>query len=195
MLSRAGLWADEGGCYWLNPTDPSVLNWIASIVNELKAMGFNEVVLDDFRFPASDKYIFNGDKEAALLDAANTLLEKCGSSTFTLSFCVSNPAFPLPEGRCRLYLKNVDAQSVGAKVSQVTISDPTIRLAFMSETNDTRFDEYSVLRPIDVAEMLEAQKAEAKAKADAQGTSSNNDPVKPSAPAIATTPPTVGAVG
>ena len=195
MLSRAGLWADEGGCYWLNPTDPSVLNWIASIVNELKAMGFNEVVLDDFRFPASDKYIFNGDKEAALLDAANTLLEKCGSSTFTLSFCVSNPAFPLPEGRCRLYLKNVDAQSVGAKVSQVTISDPTIRLAFMSETNDTRFDEYSVLRPIDVAEMLEAQKAEAKAKADAQGTSSNNDPVKPSAPAIATTPPTDGAVG
>ena len=51
-LPRAGgngaLWLDQSGpCYWLNPTDPNVINWIASIIMELKEMGFNEVVLAD----------------------------------------------------------------------------------------------------------------------------------------------------
>lgn len=160
MLSRAGLWADDGGCYWLNPTDSSALGWITSVVLELKNMGFNEVLLGDFRFPASDKYIFSGDKDEALLSAANTLLASCSSDTFTLSFSVSSAAFPLPEGRCRMYLEGVDAKDVGARISQVTIDNAEVRLVFVAETNDTRFDEYGVLRPLSSSEVLEAQKAD-----------------------------------
>ncbi len=198
MLSKAGLWADEGGCYWLDPTNSSVLNWITSIVNELKNIGFHEVVLTDFRFPTSDKYIFNGDKTEALNSAAATLMKNCGSDTFTLSFCVTDTAFTLPEGRCRMYLEGVSADSVGVKVSQISLEDPEIRLVFVAETNDTRYNDYSVLRPIDVADMLEAQKAEARAKAAANGTTANTNTGTSSTattPSAAASETTSGAVG
>lgn len=158
MLSRAGLWMDPGGMYWLDPTSPTVTNWVASIVLELKELGFNEVLLDNFRFPASDQYIFNGDKPAALQTAAQTLMSACGSSNFVLSFCVEDPTFTLPEGRCRMYLSGVDAANIGQKASLVTFEEPEIRLVFLSETGDTRFNSHSVLRSLNVAEEVEAQK-------------------------------------
>ena len=158
MLSRAGLWSDTGGYYWLDPSNPTTTNWITSIVLELKEMGFDEVVLDNFCFPASDKYIFNGDKPAALATAAQTLMSTCGSDKFVLSFVVQDPTFSLPEGRCRMYLSGVDAGTIGQKASQATFEDTDIRLVFLSESGDTRFDQFSVLRAITVAEEVEARK-------------------------------------
>ncbi|MCI7808877.1 putative glycoside hydrolase [bacterium] len=158
MLSRAGLWMDQGGMYWLDPTNATATTWIASVVLELKEMGFDEVLLADFCFPNSDKYIFNGDKDAALQQAAATLMSSCGAENFTLSFCVDNAAFPLPEGRCRLYMEGVDAGGIQAKASQVTFDDPEIRLVFLSENGDTRYDQYGVLRSLYVAEEVEARK-------------------------------------
>ena len=160
MLSRAGLWLDPDGYFWLNPTDSATTNWITSVVLELKEMGFDEVLLADFRFPDSDKYIFNGDKDAALQEAAAKLMSTCGSSDFTLSFGVDNPAFQLPEGRSRIYLENVDAANVEAQAAKVKVDDPKVQLVFMAATNDTRFDSYSVIRSLNAAEVLEAQKAE-----------------------------------
>ena len=162
MTNRKGLWADSGGCYWLNPTDSSVLNWVASVVLEVKALGFNEVVLTDFCFPATDKILFSGDKDAAIQDAAKKLMSMCGTDTFTLSFAVSSAAFPLPEGRSRIYLENVGATEVAGKVSQYTGENPEIYLVFVASTNDTRYNDYSVLRPISVSDVLEAQKNERK---------------------------------
>ena len=92
MLSRAGLWLDQG-YFWLDPTNATTLTWITSVVLELKEMGFNEVMLADFRFPNSDQYIFDGDKDAALQDAASKLMGTCGGDNFTLSFGVADPAF------------------------------------------------------------------------------------------------------
>ena len=165
------LWSDDGGYYWLDPTNTAALSWIASIVNEIKGMGFNEVVLADFRFPSGDKYTFTGDKEAALVAAANTLLTQCGSSTFTLSFSVATPSFPLPDGRCRIYLEGVDAKDVAAQASKVTIEDSDVRLVFIATTNDTRFNDYGVMRPLSVAEVMEAQKAEQKENGDSGSSS------------------------
>lgn len=158
MLSRAGLWMDEGGMYWLDPTNASVTSWISSVVMELRSMGFNEVLLSNFYFPNSTQYIFNGDKTAALQSAANTLISTCGASDFVLSFETNDPTFPLPDGRCRMYLSNVDASTIAQKVSQVTFEDPEVRLVFLCETGDTRYDEYSVLRSLNVAEEVEARK-------------------------------------
>lgn len=163
MLSRAGLWADSGGCYWLDPTNAGVLSWISSIVNELRDRGINEVVLTDFCFPDSDKYIFDGDKDAALQSAAATLMKNCATtSSFTLSFSVNSAAFPLQEGRSRIYLENVEPGSIGAKVAQTEMEEPEIYLVFIAATNDTRYDQYGILRPITVADVLEAQKGNAK---------------------------------
>lgn len=158
MLSKAGLWMDEGGMYWLDPTSASTITWISSVVLELKEMGFDEVLLDNFRFPVSDKYIFSGDKAAALQTAATKIVEACASSKFVISFGVDDPTFSLPGERCRLYLSNVDAGSVGAKFAQATVEDPEIRVVFLSETGDTRYDKYSVLRSLNVSEEVEARK-------------------------------------
>ena len=49
VKSRIGLWMDSGGCYWLDPTSANTLGWITSVVNEVRGLGFNEVVLDNFR--------------------------------------------------------------------------------------------------------------------------------------------------
>lgn len=162
MTNRKGLWADSGGCYWLNPTDASVLNWVASVVLELKALGFKEVVLTDFCFPNTDKILFSDDRDTAIQEAAKKLMTMCGSDTFTLSFASSSAAFPLPEGRTRIYLENVSATDVTAKAGQYKGENPEIYLVFVAATNDTRFNDYSVLRPISVSDVLEAQKNERK---------------------------------
>lgn len=159
MLSRAGLWMDPGGMFWLDPTNATATSWIASVVLELKGMGFKEVVLDDFCFPDSNQYIFNGDKDAALINAAATLMSACTAEDFVLSFCVDNAAFPIPDGRSRLYLRNVGASAIDMYVSQTAFEEKEIRLVFLSETGDTRYDEYSVIRSLEVAEEVEARKA------------------------------------
>ncbi len=160
MLSRAGLWMDEGGMFWLDPTNATTTSWITSVVLELKDLGFDEVLLDDFCFPDSTAYIFSGDKDAALQSAAATLMSTCASDNFTLSFCTDNAAFPLPEGRSRLYLDNIGAANIGNSVAKVTFEEPEIRLVFLADNGDTRYDEYSVLRTLEVAEEVEARKAE-----------------------------------
>ena len=161
MKNRAGLWMDSGGCFWMDPTSANTLGWITSIVNEIRDLGFNEIVLDNFRFPAeTDKYIFTGDMDEAITNAATTLMASCASDSFVVSFCAATPAFPLPDGRSRLYLSNVSAQDVAAQAAQVTFENPEARLVFLCDTNDTRFDAYGVLRPLSVSEGLEAQKAD-----------------------------------
>lgn len=158
-----GLWPDEGHCYWLDPTKESTINWIVSIIKEIKNMGFDEVVLTDFRFPDTENIRFNGDKDAALVDAANQLIAQCGSKDFTVSFEVSNYAFALPEERTRMYVENISATNVSMVASKVAeiIPDPQIRLVFIAETNDTRFNAYGCLRPISQSAAMEAQKAAA----------------------------------
>ena len=153
MKSRAGLWMD--------PTSANTIGWVTSIVNEIRNLGFNEVVLDNFRFPAeTDKYIFQGDMDSAISAAATTLLATCGTDKFVVSFGVATPSFPVPEGNCRLYLSGVEAKDVELKASQVSFDNAEARLVFLCDTNDTRFDAYSVLRPLSVSEGIEAQKAD-----------------------------------
>ena len=160
MLSRAGLWMDPGGMYWLDPTNAAVTSWITSVVLELRDMGFNEVLLSNFAFPNTDQIIFNGDKQAALQTAANNLMSACSTSGFVLSFGVTDPTFQLPEGRTRMYLENIDPNSIARTISQVTVDDPEARVVFLSETADTRYDSYSVLRSMNVVEEVEARKEE-----------------------------------
>ena len=157
MLNKRGLWMDSDGMFWLDPTNSTTTSWITSQVLELRDMGFDEVLLDNFCFPKSDKYIFNGDKAGALQSAAATLMSTCSSNKFVLSF-LADPGFILPDGRTRLYLKGVSAAGIAQSASQVDITDPEIRLVFLAESGDTRYEKYSVLRSLHVAEEVEARK-------------------------------------
>lgn len=160
VAGKQFLWMDPGGCYWLKPDDPGVQAWIISIVKELKTMGFNEVVLSNFSYPDTDKATIPENKDEILAQTAEKLLTELGGDTFTLSFGVKDSTFKLPEGRCRMYLENISAQAVGSQMDQAKLPDPSVRLVFVAKTNDTRYEQSSVLRPIGAAQVLEAQKAD-----------------------------------
>ena len=86
------------------------------------------------------------------------MMSTCGSNKFVLSFQTSDPAFILPEGRCRQYITGVSAAGIAQTAAQMEISDPEIRMVFLAESGDTRYEKYSVLRSLHVAEEVEARK-------------------------------------
>ena len=76
-----------------------------------------------------------------------------------MSFAVSDPALTLPqEARCRIYLEDASAASIDTLVSQATVADPVTQVVFVVTTNDSRFNDYSVLRTIDLAEIDQAKR-------------------------------------
>ena len=142
------LWIDDKNCYWLDPTNEEVLGYLIRIVTELKNMGFDEVVFTEFRFPDTEKIKFSGSKDEAIANAAATLVEACATDRFFISFQSSNYAFPLPSGNCRLYLDGVSAGDIPLVRQDAVTNNPAIQLLFMTEANDTRFNDYCVLRPL-----------------------------------------------
>lgn len=148
------LWQDDTGCYWLDPTDEKALNYLVRITKELQSMGFDEVVYYDFRFPKTDKIIFDGDKEQAIADAAATLATACATDQLCVSFVSDSADFPLPQGNCRVYLQDVAAEDADTVAQQVQTDDPALHVLFMttaSDASDTRFEKYCVLRPLESA--------------------------------------------
>ena len=146
----AYLFRDEGGCYWLNPAKEGVLSYLVQTVSELKSLGFDEVIFDYFDFPDTKYMRFDGDKEQALAEAAQTLVTSCASTNFAVSF-VQKPGFALPEGRTRLCITDAVAADAAILAQQSGLDDPKVRLVFLTQIHDTRFDDYGVLRPLDAA--------------------------------------------
>jgi hypothetical protein len=131
------------------------LNYIATLVQELKALGFSEVVLGDFCFPDTDQIKFTENKQDALNSAAARLAETCATNQFCLSFLVSDASFLLPAGRTRVYFENRTAADVKSLAEKLMLEAPEIKMVFLTDLKDTRFDAYSVLRPITTAQFEE----------------------------------------
>ncbi len=147
-------WEDDEKCYWLDPAAPGAQNWLMSIAEELKGLGFDEVVFTEFRIPDTDEIYFSGDPAAAIAAAAASIVTECADAKFAVSFMTDDTAFALPEGgRSRLYLQNVSAKDVAAVAARLTVPDPISNLVFIANTHDTRYDEYSSLRSITTASM------------------------------------------
>lgn len=151
--SGRGLWMDDERCYWLNPGSDGALNFLVSLVEELKAMGFNEVLLGDFRFPATDQIKFSGSKSETLNSAAQRLTTACATNQFCLSFLIANTDFTLPAGRTRVYLENRTAADVKILAEELQLETPEVNMVFLTDLKDTRFDAYGVLRPITSANL------------------------------------------
>lgn len=155
--SKGYLWFSDERTYWLNPASEGTLAFLIQIAAEIRTLGFDELVFTDFCFPDTDKISFKGSKQGALEDAAKRLAEVCATESFAVSFATTDAAFPLPEGRCRLYLENKDAAKAATLAAETGIEDTAVRLVFLTEFNDTRFDLYSVLRPITNASFEEIE--------------------------------------
>ena len=150
------LWMEpETNCYWLNPANDGALNYLIQQIMEIKAKGFDEVILGDFRYPVA-KVTFTETPRENLQAAAAKLLEACGTDRFAISFCVSDPKIMLPEGsRSRMYFESIPASDVSLMAESCLLTDLPIKLAFITELKDTRFDSYGVLRPLSSAELEE----------------------------------------
>ena len=149
-LPTAGgyLWADEDYRYWLNPGSEGTLSFLISIANELKGLGFDEVVFFEFEFPKTNSIVFNGDKAQTLADAAQTLVTTCATGSFAVSFEGSD-GFTPPIGRSRVFRENVDAIDAASVAEASGVADTAVNLVFVTNLYDTRFNDYGVLRPLD----------------------------------------------
>ena len=142
------LYQDDDGCYWLNPASQGTLSYLTQIIVELRNLGFNEVVLEDFCFPQNtDKIKVGGDRKELLTTAANELMKVCATNRFALSF-VKTEEFTPPTGRSRLYITGKDAAEAASVAANSGVEDPAINLVFLTELHDTRFNVYSVMRPL-----------------------------------------------
>lgn len=158
-LPKAGgngsLWPDYSGklsCYWLNPLSDGTMTYLFQLVTEIRNLGFDELVLSDFRFPETDQIVFEGDKMQALVDTAATLVKTCSTDGFAVSFARGNTELSLPEGRTRLYMVGVSAADAAAMAEMSTLSDTAVQLVFLTDSHDPRYDDYSTLRPLDSVE-------------------------------------------
>lgn len=143
-------WTDDEGYYWMNLERSDAISYVMQIVNELKALGFDEVVLSDFDYPEADSAEPADDRDGSIASAAATIVQSCAGSSFAVSFA-GDTDFALPEGRCRLYVEDVSAADAKRTAEASGLADPVIYLVFITNVNDTRFDDYSVLRPLDAA--------------------------------------------
>ncbi len=149
---NGSLWLDtQGPCYWLDPTSDGTLTYLIRILTELRVMGFNEVVFADFRFPETDKIVFDGDQLEALTKTAETLVNTCATDSFCISFTRAAPDLVLPEGRTRLYITGASAADAGVMAGQTNFTDKSVHVVFITSAGDTRYDQYCVLRPLDMA--------------------------------------------
>lgn len=140
--------------YWLHPGKQETTSYLTQVITELRELGFDEVVLEDFCFPDSPSILLSGDKAEFLTATAATVLKNCATDTFAVSFVGTAP-FTMPEGRSRLYLTGLDASQAASAAQNSGISDTAVKLVFLTELHDTRFNVYSVLRPISGADVGE----------------------------------------
>ena len=151
-VKRKGyLWQDSNNCYWFDPADNNTINWLQEIVRELKTLGFDEVVFSEFRIPQTDRIVFSENRDEAIKKAAQTLVAACATDSFAVSFMTTDTAFPRHDGRTRLYLQDIGPKNVGSVAAQVNPANPAAELVFLCNTNDTRYEDYSVMKPIAMA--------------------------------------------
>jgi hypothetical protein len=151
VKSGGYLWMDDARCYWLNPSSEGTFSFLTQIVSELRDLGFDEVVFSDFRFPDTKNIYFSGDKSQALADTAKKLVTSCATDSFAVSFMTGTATFPLPQGRSRMFMEGIAAANLSSVALESGLEDPEVNLVFMTEVHDTRFDVYSVLRPLSTA--------------------------------------------
>ena len=151
-------WHDEEYCVWLDPTDDETMAYLIQICNELRNLGFDEVVFYEFRFPDSPNYVFDSDlsKAKALEEAARSLVSSCSGDGFAVSF-EGDSKFVLPEGLSRLYIDGVAADQAASVAATIPVSNPVVNIVFKATSNDTRYNEFSALRVMDVGQYSEGE--------------------------------------
>ena len=151
-LYSGALWMDDKRCYWLDPSDASVQSFLASIALELQDLGFDEVLFDQFYFPASDAINWSSDlgltREGAVQNAAEGIRAALEGSAIRVDFVSTDPVVAALADRAAV--EEEDASAVEETVSALSdvLTDPASQLLFLTSSRDTRYESCSVLRPL-----------------------------------------------
>lgn len=153
-ISGGALWMDENGCYWIDPTSQTAQDQLVAICKELRHLGFSEVVFTDFAFPESGNIVYSSEYSHSELtvQTAEAVLSALSSSGLTLSFLsdTTESVFPAASLADRVYLSLDDGSAVSSAASlyQDVLEAPDLQLVFLTDSRDTRFEDYGVLRPV-----------------------------------------------
>ena len=147
-LSSGALWMDSNGCYWLDPQDPAVQDYLVAIASELAELGFDEVVFDQFVMPDSQNIVYDVDRQEATAAAAQAIRTQLEGSSIRVSF--GSSAAQVAASADRVYLTTDSGSQVESLVAplQDVLADVTTQIVFCTASRDTRFDGYSLLRPL-----------------------------------------------
>lgn len=153
-LKNGALWMDEHGSYRLDPAGSDVEDYLVSTARELYALGFDEIVFEDFNFPASQNVVYNREISGndATLALAKSLKERLSLYNIPVSFMseqqeiatLSQRVYIVPESGASV---SAEAQKYGEFLQQ-----DDGKLVFITASKDTRFYDYSVLAPLEIAE-------------------------------------------
>ncbi len=141
-------WMDSRGCYWLDPSNSTVLSHLMQLVRELADKGFMEVCFTSFTFPEGDNYTYGSDKSKSevLKEAATQINDLFSKSETTVSIVTESMEFPVAGGR--VYVPNVDGSQVERYVNAYKNLETVQELVFLSSSRDARFENQAVLRPL-----------------------------------------------
>lgn len=148
---QGALWLDSTSCYWMNPTSKGAMEFLTRIAEELRNLGFDEVLFTDFRFPDSPEIDFSGNRITAIQSAAEQLVASCATERFAVSFQATGSTVQPVTGRSRLYLTDVEAANAAAAAAGYAVDNPAVNIAFLTNSYDTRYESWTVLRPMDSA--------------------------------------------
>lgn len=139
------LWTDDNGNAWMDPTQDAVIDYLAGIIQDLSAMGFDEVVLRNFAISDSDRINFStGDSTLAELVArAYNDLVDATIDTCDLGLLIEDPeaGHQAIDTADRIYVQFSD----GSQIKEYAEAHPDHYLVFITESHDTRFDEFGKL--------------------------------------------------
>lgn len=152
-LSNGTLYSDRGVYgqgYWLNPGSEKVQDYLMQLIRELRSLGFDEVVLQNFCYPDADDLVLPDNPGQVLSDAAGKLIATCRTEKFTLSFSSTDPGYIVPDG-CRLYLEDIAPVDAHDAWEKAQLEEKYARLVFLTSNSDTRFDiENGILRLVNI---------------------------------------------
>lgn len=142
-IAGGALWIGQGGSYWLDPTNESVQDYLLGMIEELIDMGFDEILLDTFYFPESQSIVYNtGDyTRAELLVEAYNKLAAVVKNRCILGIYISNAAEMTHQAMYNA--EHVYAYfASGASLKSYTETYPGVYLVFVTDSHDTRFEDY-----------------------------------------------------
>lgn len=152
VKTNGTLYSDDGRYgigYWLDPTDDTVLRYLTQVLRELRELGFDEVVLQNFSYPDTENLAFKGDRAAALQEAADQLMAACANENFTISFASDSADYVLPEGQCRLFLEGIAPEYAQSVWEASAVEQKRLNLVFCATAADSRYEiENGLLLPL-----------------------------------------------